>query len=155
MLALRGDHLSGSFGRPADAGGFAHFGAELAGEILVGIVAGRRDEGLEGGGAGFAQGRVGFALQLFVEALANDGPIAEVIGDGPDQLDAFGAEIGDLRGGGGKKGFGGLVIISGEHHEELAAAAGAQQDAGQAEFGEEGAGQDFAEQSDPLRLAGE
>ena len=54
-----------------------------------------------------------------------------------------------------KEGFGGLANIAGEYDQELAAAAGAQQDARQAEFGEEGAGQDFAEQSDPLRLAGE
>ena len=55
MLAFSGDHLAGILRRPADARGFAHFGAELAGEILVGIVAGLGDVGLERGGADLPQ----------------------------------------------------------------------------------------------------
>ena len=97
VLALAGDHLAGILRRPADARRLAHLGAQFPGEILVGIVAGQGDEGLERGGADLAQGRVALALQFLVQALADDGPIAQVIGDGPDQLDASGTEFGDLR----------------------------------------------------------
>ena len=155
VFAFAGDHLAGILRRPADLRGLAHLGAQFAGEIQVGIVARQRDEGLERGGADMPQGRVALALQFFVEALANDGPIAQVVGDGPDQLDALGAEIGNLLGGGGQEVFGGLANVAGQHDQELAAAARAQQDARQAEFRQQGAGQDFAKQSDPLRFAGQ
>ena len=155
VLAFAGDHLAGILRRPADLGRLAHLGAQLAGEIQVRAEDQRRHKGLERGRADIPQGGVALAPQLFVEALTNDGPIAEVVGDGPDQLDAFSAELGNLRGGGGEKGFGGLANAPGQHHQELAAAAGTQQDARQPKLGQQGAGQHFAEQSNPLGLAGQ
>ena len=155
VLAFAGDHLAGILRRPGDLRGLAYLGAEFAGEILVRIAAGLGDKWLERGGAGKPQGGVAFALQFLVQAFANDGPIAEVIGDGPDEFDAIGAEFGNLDGGGVEEGFSGLAHAPGEHDEELAAAAGTKEDARQAEFGQQGAGQHFAQQSNPLRLAGE
>ena len=150
-----GDHLAGILGRPADLRSLAHLGAQFAGEIEVGIVARLCDEGLECRGAEMPQGRVALALQFFVEPLANDGPIAQVIGDGPDQLDALRAEIGNLFGGGGQEVFGGLANVAGQYDQELSATARAKQDARQAQFRQQRTGQDFAKQSDPLRFAGQ
>ena len=55
----------------------------------------------------------------------------------------------------GQEVFGGLAHVAGQYDQELAAAARAEQDARQAQFRQQGAGQDFAKQSDPLRLAGQ
>ena len=44
---------------------------------------------------------------------------------------------------------------AGQHDQELAAAARSKQDSGQAEFGQQGARQHFAEQRKPLRASGE
>ena len=66
-----------------------------------------------------------------------------------------GAEFGNLLRGGVEEVLRGLAHFAGQHHQELAAAARTQQDARQAEFRQQGARQDFAKQSDPLRLAGQ
>ena len=70
-------------------------------------------------------------------------------------LTSPGAEFGDLRAGRREEVFRGLAALARQHHQELAAAARSQQDARQAQLGQQGARQHFAEQSDPLRASGE
>ena len=137
--------------------GFAHLGAEFLGEISVGIgiVAGRRRRAGTPRRRCRRSGRVALALQFLVQALADHGPIAQVVGDAPDQLDDAGAEFGDLARGGGQEVFGGLAGFAGQHQQELAAAARAEQNAGQSQFRQQRARQHFAQQSDPLRTSGQ
>ncbi len=102
-----------------------------------------------------ARGTLFFVLQLLVEALADDGPIAEVFGDGPDEVERFAAAAMDGGAGGFEEGLGLRAGVARKDNQELAGAAGAEQHAREAKLGEEGAGQHFHQQADPMGAAGE
>ena len=158
MLAVRstaGEDLRGGLGRPSDGGGFANLESQTAGEVSAGIGRLRRGVGRESLEAGAGEGRAAPFLQLFVEALADDAPIAEIFGDAPEELKLAVAEAVDIAGGGGEKILGGGARFVGEDEEELSAAARSEQDARESEFGQQRAREGFAEERDPLRAAGE
>ena len=143
--------LSGILGRPADRRSLAHLGAQFLGEISVGLGAARiAREGLERFGAQFGERGVALALQFLVQALADDGPIAQVVGNRPDQLDEAGTEFGDLARGRGQEVLGGFAGFARQHHQELAAAARTEQNTRQPQLRQQRTGQHFAQQGDPL-----
>jgi len=125
------------------------------GEVQVGIVARHSDKGLERGGAGLLQRRVRLALQFLVEALANNGPIAQVIGHRPNQFDSAGTEFGDLLRGSREEGFRSLASASRQDHQELTTAARPQEDPLPTPVRPAGRGAGLHKQSDPLRFASE
>jgi hypothetical protein len=95
------------------------------------------------------------AVQLLINSAADDGPIAQIVRDGPDQLDGAGAEAGHIGGGIGKESFRGFAGFAGEDEKKLTAAAGAKEDARQSQLGKERARQHLRQKGDPLRLSGE
>ena len=98
---------------------------------------------------------VALAQQLVVQAFADDGPIAQVVGDAPNESDDAAAKLGNLARRGCQEALGGLAHLAGQHQQELAAAARAKQDARQPQLRQQRPWQYFAEQSNPLRPAGE
>ena len=87
MLAGSRRDLSGILGRPADRRGFPHLGAQFPGEVQVRLgVAGSRRQA-ECVGAQIGERRIALALQFVVQSPADHRPVAQVVGDGPDELD--------------------------------------------------------------------
>ena len=155
VLSFSGGHLAGSFGRPSDARRLAQFGAQFLAKIDVGGGIRRAHARLEDFGAGMGQRGVAFAQQLVVEALADHGPIAQVVGDAPNEFHDAGTQLGNLAGRRPKEAFRGFAGFAGQHHQELAAAARTQQDTRQPQFRQQRPRQHFAEQGNPLRASGE
>src|ERR1039458_3066299 len=91
VLAFLRRDLTRRLGRPEDAGRAPYFSAEFLGEIGVGFRARNPCKWLESRAARFSlgrgQGRVALALEFLVQPLADDGPIAEVVGYAPDEAD--------------------------------------------------------------------
>ncbi len=113
VFALAGHYFTGMLGRPADARRFAHFGAQILSEVGIGVGARSAGEGLEYIGLGIGQGRVGLTRQLFVQALADDCPIAQVVGDAPDEADIAAAQCGYFAGRILQEGVGGVSGLTG------------------------------------------
>ena len=152
-LAGAGQNFRRIFGRPSGAGSVAEAAAEILDEVLV---EGGGRGGCDGGeerGAGCGEGRSLFVLQFLVKALADDGPIAEVFGDGPDKIESVAAAAVDGGAGGFEERLGLRAGVAGKDDEELAGAAGAEQHARKAKLGDEGAGQHFHQQADPMGAA--
>ena len=154
VLPFPGHDLAGILRRPADLRRLPHLGAQFFGEIAVGVGEVRARKGLERGRV-VCERRVPFALQVFVDALADHGPVAQVVRNSPDQADISAAQFGDLALGRYQKRLRGLAHFAGQYHQELASAARAEQDPREPQLGQQGARQHFAQKGNPLRPAGQ
>ena len=131
VLAGSRRDLSGIVGRPTYRRGFPHLGAQFLGEVQVRLgVAGGREK-VESAGAQIGERSVALALQFLVQAAADHRPVAQVVGDRPDELYIAPTELRHLARGRGQEVVGRTAGRSRQHHQELAASAGAEQNSGE------------------------
>ena len=95
------------------------------------------------------------AIEHIVQPPADHRPVAQVVGEGPDQTNAPAAHLAHLAGCRGEEMFSGFARFAWKHNQELAAAARTQENASQTQLRQQRARQRFADKRDPLGAAGQ
>ncbi len=95
------------------------------------------------------------ALHFVVQALAHDAPIAEILGDRPDEVERSAAEAPHVVVGRGEEFLGAPPGFLWKNDEKLLPAARSKEHLRESELRDDGARQNFTEQTEPLRAAGE
>ncbi len=141
------------FGRPADAGGIAKCQAQIFEIGRIGF--GRRRILRSDRGRVDASGVPCLRWNSSFKRLRTTRPIAQILGDGPKQFQPILAELANPCARRHQKLFGLRPNFFGKNHQKLLAAARTQQHLGKPQFGDQRAGQNFAQQADPAQTAGE
>ncbi len=148
MLALfEGDDRRG-VRRPADADRFPQalckFRSERAFRLVV-----RGNKGRERIRANTGERRIPARFQAVINAFADHCPIAEILGDTPDQFDRLVRERRDLGSRPRKEFLGRCAVRIGNDEQKLSPATGPQKQPGKFEFFQKRARHNLTNQSDP------
>ena len=152
MLAgIVGPHKSRIVGRPGNAWRLAQPAGHVVDEIAVVIGRQGRGSSVEKCRPRFGQGRGEPARHVVAEAAANHGPVAQALGDSPEQAETTAADLFDLIACGAEDGLRALAQFARQNDHELFAAAGAHHQPGKAQLGYQRARQHFGQEIHPVR----